>query len=364
MNFNNLIYDGILKGRSIDKIFIPIGLSRIDKILKLRQAMYYLIGGNAGTGKSAFVDQAFVLEPFIWWYNNQHQTDKDVFFIVRSMERKTELRVTKWLAYFLWRFQGLRVSTEQLLGWEDGYQVTDDLLRVIEQYRPVFDCLLSKCMITAGVENPTGVYNQIQQFAEVNGTFDYDLDEETQTQYFKNYTPNNPNLYVVVLLDHIGKVSLERGFTKKQAVDKMSEYLGLVRDRYNYIPVVVSQLNRAIADSGRMKMFKGSLSPQLEDFKDTGATAEDCDMAISLFNPYRYKIMDSEGMYKGYDLEAFIDSNNHNRFRTFNIIKNTYGLDDAEFALDFRGDCGHFTTLPQPSQLIELQRYIETNLKK
>ena len=53
-----------------------------------------------------------------------------------------------------------------------------------------------------------------------------------KSEFVKEYKPTNPNLITTVVIDHIGKLKNERGYSKKERIDKMSEYLGEVRDRY------------------------------------------------------------------------------------------------------------------------------------
>ena len=40
-----------------------------------------------------------------------------------------------------------------------------------------------------------------------------------------SYQPNNPKKIKIVVIDHIRKLKLERGWQLKQTIDKMSEYM-------------------------------------------------------------------------------------------------------------------------------------------
>ena len=43
---------------------IPMGFDRLNKYIGIRKSMYTLVGGLTGSGKTSFVDDAYVLNPF------------------------------------------------------------------------------------------------------------------------------------------------------------------------------------------------------------------------------------------------------------------------------------------------------------
>ena len=50
---------------------IPMGFDRLNKYIGIRKSMYFLIGGLTGSGKTSFVDDAFVLNPFDWYISQK-----------------------------------------------------------------------------------------------------------------------------------------------------------------------------------------------------------------------------------------------------------------------------------------------------
>jgi hypothetical protein len=121
----------------------------------------------------------------------------------------------------------------------------------------------------------------------------------------------------------------------------MSSELRHARDFYGFSPVVVSQFNRSISNITRLK--SNDVEPQLEDFKDSSSTQEDCDVALALFDPIRYKVADPSG----YELERLIDEFGAKYFRNARLIKNSYGEDDVRIGLGFFGKLGIFKELPK-----------------
>ena len=116
-----------------------------------------------------------------------------------------------------------------------------------------------------------------------------------------------------------------------------------LRNKYQAIPVVVSQFNRELGDIQRQR-FK-ELVPQLEDFKDSGNSQEDANVVIALFSPKRYNI----DRYLEYDLK-FKGVSIGDYFRALFIIKNRGGRDGVSLATRFLGECGYFEELPNPDE--------------
>ena len=62
--------------------------------------------------------------------------------------------------------------------------------------------------------------------------------------------------------------------------------MGDLRDRYGYTVIDISQFNRSIGSVDRMKIK--DVSPEPDDFKGSGDLYENADVALGLFNPYKF----------------------------------------------------------------------------
>jgi hypothetical protein len=143
--------------------------------------------------------------------------------------------------------------------------------------------------------------------------------------------------------------------TKKQSIDKLSNELRFARDFYGFSPVAVSQFNREISNPIRIK--NGDVEPQLDDFKDSSSPGEDCDVALALFDPMRYKVADPSG----YDLDKLKDQYGAKYFRSLRLIKNSYGEDDVRIGLGFLGQIGMFKELPRKKDITDADYESITN---
>ncbi len=310
---------------------IPMGFDRLNKYIGIRKRIYSLVFGATGTGKSAFVQNAYILNPFDWWIRTKPKNTK-LKFILFSMERSRVYILAKWISRKIFLDQGILIPIPKLLGWWDT-KLTKDEHDLFTAYKWYIDELCEMCDIIDGGINPTGIYKYIRNYAENN------IDE-----YHKVYIPNHPNEIVIPIIDHMGLIRPEKGMTKKEAIDKTSEYLQWTRDILGYTPVVVSQVNRDLSNPIYQKM--DSFEPNLDQVKESGRPSEDAECVISLFQPSRYKTNDNF-----YKVEKFISPEGGDFFRSIKILKNSYGESDIKCGMSFFGAIGDFKELPRPKDM-------------
>lgn len=318
---------------------IPMGFDRLNRYVGIRKSMYFLVGGLTGSGKTSFVDDAFVLNPFDW-YIMQKDPKIKLSIIYRSMERSTTYKLAKWVSRKIFLDQGIVIPVPKLLGWTDKMTSDEhDLFLMYEDYAN----RMSECItIIDGPDNPINITKNLREHAMKNGRIEQ-LDE-----YNRIYIPNNENEITIVVADHIGLLKTTKDYsTKKDVIDKMSDELRHARDFYGYTPVVVSQFNRSISNIQRIK--NGDVEPQLEDFAESSQTQNDADVVLALFDPMRYKVADPSG----YDTNKLIDQYGAKYFRSLRLIKNSYGEDDVRIGLGFLGQIGMFKELPKKKDMTE-----------
>ena len=319
---------------------IPMGFNRLNRYIGIRKSMYTLVGGLTGSGKTSFIDDAYVLNPFDWYISKENKTNIKLKIIYRSMERSGTYKLAKWISRKIFLEQGIIISVNKLLGWTEKMTKDEhDLFLMYENYAEKMKDVIT---IISGPENPVGIAKELKTHALTNGKI------EQLDQYNKIYIPNNEDELTLVVLDHIGLLKTTTAQpTKKQAIDKMSDELRYARDFYGYSPVVVSQFNRDISSPMRLK--NGDVEPQLEDFADSSSTQNDADVVLALFDPMRYKVADPSG----YDLNKLRDDYGAKYFRSVRLIKNSYGEDDVRIGLGFLGQIGMFKELPRQRDITD-----------
>ncbi len=331
MNFESLA-SAVQDGMDGKNNGIPMGFNRLNRYIGIRKSMYFLVGGLTGSGKTSFIDDCFVLNPFDWYISGKNQTNIKLKIIYRSMERSRTYKIAKWVARKIFIDTGKIIPVDKLLGWTS--KMTDEEHQLFLSYKWYIDKMEEVITIIDGAENPVGIAKELKAYALENGKM------VQVNEHHKKYVPDEENVVTIVVLDHIGLLKTTKDLpTKKQAIDKMSDELRYARDMYGFTPVVVSQFNRSISNPMRIKA--GDVEPQLEDFSDSSSTQNDADVILALFDPMRYKVNDTSG----YELDKLVDGYGAKYFRSLRLIKNSYGEDDIRIGLGFMGQIGMFKEL-------------------
>lgn len=319
---------------------IPMGFNRLNRYIGIRKAMYFLVGGLTGSGKTSFIDDAFVLNP-LDWYISQKDPKLKLRIIYRSMERSRTYKLAKWVSRRIFLDHGMIIPVPKLLGWTE--KMTSDEHDLFLMYEDYIGKMEEVVTIIDGPENPVGIAKELKAHALKNGTIEQ-IDE-----YNKRYFPNDETEVTLVIIDHVGLLKTTKDQpSKKAAIDKMSDELRYARDFYGYTPVAVSQFNRDISNPLRIK--NGDVEPQLEDFADSSQTQNDADVVLALFDPVRYKVADASG----YDLDKLVDRHTGAKYyRSLRLIKNSYGEDDVRIGLGFMGQVGMFKELPRRTEMTD-----------
>lgn len=300
------------------------GLSSIDSAVNGTQKGRLIgVAGAPKSGKSTLVDAAFVIAPYLEAINNPSLKVTWIYF---SFEIARVAKEFDFCVYFMYLDYGitdvllddgitkdgknkLELSADLLRG-----RIKDDLGEMItlpKAVHPVHNLTVEQMMIscyrryieplfgvynTEGIcitpgrmffitnrDNPTGLRNLIMDFAKSRGKF---LKEGGKTNgRITGYKAGDPEETVIIVTDHLRKLLQERGFDKKQTVDKMVEYQCELRDWCNYVFVDIIHLNRAMSDVARQRHQGDRLYPNSDDVKDTGNLAEDCDYLYTIMNP-------------------------------------------------------------------------------
>lgn len=292
------------------------------------------------SGKTSFVDDAFVLNPYDWFINQKDSKIK-LKIIYRSMERSRTYKLAKWVCRRIFLDEGYIIPVSKLMGWTD--KLTKDEHDLFLSYKNYMEGMDEIITIIDGPENPVGIAKQLKDHAMKNGTI------EQLDKYNKIYIPNDENEITIVVVDHLGLLKTTSDFsTKKATIDKMSDELRYARDMYGYTIVAVQQFNRDISNPIRIK--NGDVEPQLEDFKESSVPQEDADVVMALFDPMRYKVGDPSG----YNLDKLKDEYGAKYFRSLRLIKNSYGEDDVRIGLGFMGQIGMFKELPRKKDITDI----------
>lgn len=355
MRNSDLLKIAIDAGLDGKNLGLSMGSSKLNTLTGgLQYGRYDLVGGTTGSSKTAFVDNFYVLKP--WFQLREARrlglTKRSLKVFYWSLEIRKTHKLAKWLAWIVFQKYKILIDSKLILTMlaDDELiqknRMSTEIYSILMQELDVLDEMEDDIFIIDDKITPKGVYASVKQYAENNGTTSTIpiLDRRGNFIHNKNvYKPNDPEELVLGIADHLGLVSPDKEEGgKKNTIDTLSSFFVSLRNQHNYSFCAVSQFNRELADVTRQR-FK-ELTPQMEDFKDTGGPSEDAETVIALFNPIVYNM----NTYTKYNIARLGE-----RFRGVSILKNRNGTAPARIGYTFLGECGVYAQLPAGDDMKE-----------
>lgn len=322
----------------------------------IEQGKYYLVSGATKGGKSQIANFLFLYTPILYAYENPDKLRVKIFYFpLEETDLKISLRFTSYLLYT--RFK-VRISPMDLQSIQEGKIVAPEIRSLID--RPEIMNILNfykEHVYFISDRNPTGCYKTIKKYAEEAGTIhrktvvieNKATGVRQEKVVFDYYEPKDPDEYVIILIDHAGKLETEtregRSLTKKETIDKLSEYLMIFRDHYKYTPVLLQQQN---SDTVSLEAFKANrIRPTYNGLMDSKNPGQDCSVMIGITNPYNF---DRE-VYMKYNIKEL-----KGYYRAVEVALNREGESNNVLSLYFDGAVNFFTPLPKWDNMTELQK--------
>lgn len=322
------------------------GLTRInDYIFGLQRSSYTLIGGLSGSAKTTFLDY-MILNAI----QDAEAKGIAINIIYYSWEIDETSKKANWLSILIYQKYGITIPPETIKGF-GKFRLTDEEKELVYSELDNLEAIFSKIKWIWESSNPTGMYKEWWTFMANRGTFKKEpyIDENNERkERIVSFELNDPKEYNVVAGDHLALAKLERGFTLKQNIDKISEYSITCRNLFKMTFIWLQQFNQGLSSVERAK-FKGvDISPQQSDFKDSTNPYADADVVLGLMNPHK---MDMDKCL-GYDINLpGSNLNLRDNFRMLKVIKNRLSRDNIAIGLLFLPKSGSFVELPKQEEL-------------
>jgi replicative DNA helicase len=335
---NSLIHQ-ITLGREGKNWGYSMGLPKLEGIVDgVTQNTYTLVFSPTGSGKTSLALYSYIYKPLM-----EHLHDDNFKVIYYSLEMSAELLFAKLLSIYIFETYGIELSTKELLSKKKDYVLSDDYYNIVKECMPWLHKVEKIITVYDKALNAETLYKSLSSELEKTGEFIEDNNR-------KIYVPKNEDQVTLVVIDHLSLVRRSGGRSLKEEMDLISAYLVTLRNRCKISPLVIMQANRNSSSMDRRKEGLNNLT--INDTKDTGAPAQDAEVIVSLFNPYREHL----STYKGYDIKK-IQSN----FRVITVLKNRYGEADVEIGCAFYGRTGVFVELPKPTEIYDYDKYTNAN---
>lgn len=351
--------DRVLTGK-INCVPLPFPRFR-SELPGVEKGTYYLISGATKAGKTQIASYLILYNTIFYAYQNPNKIKPKIFYY--NLEETKEKIMMRFMCYCLNKLSSgrIRLSPKELSSTNETEPVSEETLNILEspEYSILFG-LFEDIVEFCPDRNPTGVWKTLNKYAKEHGTLPQKKvtikDGESTKEVIKygHYVPNNPEEYVFILIDHVSLLEQERGMSKKETIDKLSEYMITLRDRYDYIPVVVQQQS---TETFNLEAFKSNkIMPTVAGLADSKYTARDCNVMLGICNPYSFRM----GTFLGYDTNLL---NKYARF--VEVVINRDGTANGVCALLFDGATCNFKELPKPEDAAKMQlvyNYVKNGL--
>lgn len=339
---------------------IPFPFKRLRNYLPgIIKGVQYLITANSGVGKTQLAKYMFVYSPYKFIKNNPESNIKLKILYFALEESKEEFMLTM-IANRLKEKYNIGISVTDLQSFNTS--LSDDILEKIKECEEYFEDLETNVEIIDSISNPTGIYKYVKDYSRDNGTHyyynfkekdlskriiisekEYTKSHEQHKYAYSHYEPNDPDEYVIVLVDHMSLLHPEKGETLHDAMTSMSANYARkqITKHFKYVFVGIQQ--QASDKEKMLYTYKGGaieskLEPSLDGLGDNKTTQRDALVVLGLFAPDRYQIEN----HLGYDVVRLRDN-----YRCLSILKNRIGTPNKKLGLFFDGRSNIFKELPE-----------------
>lgn len=331
---------------------IPFAIKAFRSEIPIIEKGFY-VGITAQTkgGKSKFLQYCFVNFPILYAYHNPDKIRiKILYFALEDTPEEITLQFMSYLLYQL-SDKKIRVSPTELKSSDKEHMLTDEILALLksDEYKKILD-FYAEHVEFCPENNNVGIDIKIKSYAEAHGKCEYEsftyedkiTGRITTDKKLVKYTPNDPDEYVIPIVDHVSLVvpTINDGGIKG-AIGNLSKNMVYIKNKFNYIPIIVQQ--QASAETGGIEARKtGNIRPTKAGLSDCKSTGNDVTLLFGITNPYSFEYPS----YLGYDITKLKDN-----FRVMEVILNRHGKSNGLCPLFFDGAVNFFTPLPSSSDM-------------
>lgn len=335
--FKQSVHDGERGGNK----GIPMGMPRLGYLINgIQKKRYDLLFSSEGVGKSSFVTNSYVLNPYEWYVKNNPKIDLQILWF--SLEVDLISILSKAFCWKMYKESSVLTSPNVIQSKGD-YKIPSIAKNKIVEYEPYFQKMLQRVHIIDAPMSPDDIKNYVENFASHRGYYKKDSNGVVR------YIPHNPNEHIIVIVDTIGNMKIQNvdgRFDKKGTIDYHSSLCrDIYRNRMGYTVCNVAHSNRSISGMDRAKY--GEIFPNKDDIKESSQPSADANTVIALFNPMDHLNSNNAlDKFMGYDIGQLRD-----RFRAVGILKNREGPSNKRVGCLYLGENGYFQELPPPDQM-------------
>lgn len=249
----------VKEGREGHNIGLSTGSPKLDLYTDgVLPGTSYLIGGSSGSGKSTWTLWTYIYQPLIH-YLKGNSPERDPRWLLFSLEMTRSQVYAKLVSMYIFDNYGVELKFKQIFSRGKDCVLSD------EEYELLIKCSDFIKILDERLSFYEGSLTEAIYLKEVN-------EELLKWGKFEDgkYIPNNPNMFLGIIIDHMTLVKASGGRSKKDEIDAISRDSVQIRNNTKIVsPIMISQFNRNA--NGQERMKQGLQDPSMEDYKDSGS---------------------------------------------------------------------------------------------
>ena len=343
------VLDLIGAAQAVDDVqqnIIPLSFQRFKRSFPgIQRGTYHLITAYSNGGKSQFTCAYFLFEPILKAFYSGGRTKVNV--IAFPLEETQEDIMLRFISYLLYRNIKKIVPKSVLKGTHHEKKIDEETKKYMETRDfQSFLRYFESCMYFSSADTMEGIEYDVDRYADMHGTIEYEEKEETDevtgvittTKVPESYKIADDNKYVIIWIDHLSLITPSKGESLKTSMDRLSKYLKKkAANFYKFIPVVVQQQSGENETQEAVKAKR--TRPTRSGLADTKYTYRDADVMMGIYSPAVHDIP----QYAGYDIKKYRDN-----IRFLSIEKNRDGEVGSTIGLIFCGAMAFFKEAKKP----------------
>lgn len=336
---------------------LPLPFKRFRQFLPgTEMGKFILVTANQKVCKSKFVDFVYVYETLFFIMEHPEVKVKILYF---SLEESAKKKFLEFQCHLLYRLDKIVISPTDLTSTDKDKPVPDNIIELLEsgrymKYIRKFEEIVE---FIDYERNPTGINKKCRDYALSNGHLNFvkvdvqnpdgSIGKREVIDPMNPYTPDDPELYKIAIIDNASNLNTEQGMNKMDTIEKMAKYCITLRNQLNYTMVLVQ--HQAQAQEGIENFKLNKIKPSSDGLADCKKTTRDINMVIGLYSPFKYGIDN----YEGYDITKF-----KNNIRFMEVVEDRdYGANGNICPLYFNGAVSFFQELPKATDTVEMRKW-------
>ena len=255
---------------------VPFGLPRFEEELPgIEQGKMICVTANAKVGKTQVADYLYLFKPV--FYAMQHPDKMRIKVFYFSLEMSKEEKYRQLMCHLLYYISKGRIRVDPKTLASTSNAISEEVLDILnsEEYKRYFEFFEQHVDYVDSIKNPFGIFKMCREYAKAHGKqhtkfidiVDNTTHEVVSTEVDDYYEPDDPDEYVIIIVDHLALLSPEKGGDIRDAIIKFtSDYSILLRNKYRYILALIQQQAAQQESNDNLKLNK--LKPTLDGLGD------------------------------------------------------------------------------------------------